>query len=108
MRWWLQTYNGVPERRFAPGVGGLMHFGFAVQPDNNIGGASNERIIVHFLGLPFVRERGRAHDIGRRPLGMDGGRVSAIPSKGRPLQLRHADGQPISRGRSTRAGSSTR
>ena len=32
-----------------------MHFGFALQPDDNIGGASNERII-YILGLPFVRD----------------------------------------------------
>ncbi len=32
-----------------------MHFGFALEPDNNIGGASNERII-YILGLPFERD----------------------------------------------------
>ena len=32
-----------------------MHFGFALAPDSNIGGASNERII-YILGLPFVRD----------------------------------------------------
>ena len=32
-----------------------MHFGFALAPDTNIGGASKERIIYIF-GLPFVRD----------------------------------------------------
>ena len=63
-----------------------MHFGFALQPDNNIGGTSNERII-YIQGLPFVRDENELVTSGVG-LSMWTGGEYQLPVEGRPLQFR--------------------
>ena len=63
-----------------------MHFGFALQPDNNIGGTSNERII-YIQGLPFVRDENELVTSGVG-LSMWTGGEYQLPIEGRPLQFR--------------------
>ena len=63
-----------------------MHFGFALQPDNNIGGASNERII-YILGLPFERD---VDELTTSGIGLSlwtGGEYQ-YPLQEQPVQLR--------------------
>ena len=63
-----------------------MHFGFALQPDDNIGGASNERII-YIGGLPFERD---VDELTTSGIGLSvwAGGEYQYPFDGRPLHLR--------------------
>ena len=63
-----------------------VHFGFALQPDTNIGGASNERII-YIGGLPFVRDVNELTTSGVGLSVWTGGEYQ-YPIEGRPLLLR--------------------
>ena len=63
-----------------------MHFGFALQPDNNIGGESNERII-YILGLPFERDVDELTTSGIGLSVWTGGEYQ-YPLKEQPVQLR--------------------
>ena len=63
-----------------------MRFGFALQPDTNIGGASNERII-YILGLPFERDVDELTTSGVGVSVWAGGEYQH-PFEGRPMRLR--------------------
>ena len=63
-----------------------MHFGFALQPDDNIGGASNERII-YISGLPFERDVDELTTSGIGFSVWTGGEYQ-VPFEGRPVRLR--------------------
>ncbi len=63
-----------------------MHFGFALQPDDNIGGASNERII-YISGLPFERDVDERTTSGIGLSVWTGGEYQ-YPFEGRPVRLR--------------------
>ena len=63
-----------------------MHFGFALQPDTNIGGASNERII-YIGGLPFVRDVDELTTSGVGLSVWTGGEYQ-YPFEGSPVRLR--------------------
>ncbi len=63
-----------------------MHFGFALQPDDNIGGASNERII-YIRGLPFERDVDELTTSGIGLSVWTGGEYQ-VPFEGRPVRLR--------------------